>query len=510
MGDLPTPRTASSLSLMRHMCCWAGPYPRPCGDGGLLQPLLQPPSTAPPPARSHEIVGIVTAVGPKVKPLGRPQRLDATRPSCSHPCHASHLVARARWCVAWRLAAPTPAHHPSSLTRRGTSPPASPQTKQVTKFKVGDRAGVGTYVDGCRKCSLCKSGEDQFCPEVRPRPPPFRRTPGRAAGRRRCACRARFQQLLIQARPPIPPAWLLPAACPHLLARAPRPAPAQAVFTYNAVHKDGLDSQVWRGRAARPGGALCRRPRSRGRRMRRPGTGEAPLGLLRGELGTAVADPPRPAPRDVPPLSPLPPRPWQGGYSTHIICDEHFTLKVPDNLDITGVAPLLCAGERRTGAQPGGAAAAQPAFTMQPPAPAPSRPGCGAAPNFPGARRARPARLAGSPSLMLMPPAPGLLPPGLPPSSPRPPPVLPPSSPRPPPVLPPSSPRPPPPAASGITTYSPYKIYGLDKPGMKIGVVGLGGLVSAGAVRARSREAAARRPRGGHGLEGARGLFGVD
>ncbi len=29
---------------------------------------------------------------------------------------------------------------------------------------------------------------------------------------------------------------------------------------------------------------------------------------------------------------------------------------------------------------------------------------------------------------------------------------------------------------AGITTYSPMKHYGLDKPGMKLGVVGLGGL----------------------------------
>ena len=29
---------------------------------------------------------------------------------------------------------------------------------------------------------------------------------------------------------------------------------------------------------------------------------------------------------------------------------------------------------------------------------------------------------------------------------------------------------------AGITMYSPMKYYGLDKPGMKIGVVGLGGL----------------------------------
>ncbi len=36
---------------------------------------------------------------------------------------------------------------------------------------------------------------------------------------------------------------------------------------------------------------------------------------------------------------------------------------------------------------------------------------------------------------------------------------------------------------AGITVYSPYKIYGMDKAGMKIGVVGLGGLVSGGLCR---------------------------
>jgi D-arabinose 1-dehydrogenase-like Zn-dependent alcohol dehydrogenase len=37
----------------------------------------------------------------------------------------------------------------------------------------------------------------------------------------------------------------------------------------------------------------------------------------------------------------------QGGYSSHIISGEHYTFKVPDNLDLAGVAPLLCAGECR-------------------------------------------------------------------------------------------------------------------------------------------------------------------
>lgn len=34
----------------------------------------------------------------------------------------------------------------------------------------------------------------------------------------------------------------------------------------------------------------------------------------------------------------------QGGYSTHIVCDEHFVYSVSPKLDLKGVAPLLCAG----------------------------------------------------------------------------------------------------------------------------------------------------------------------
>lgn len=33
-----------------------------------------------------------------------------------------------------------------------------------------------------------------------------------------------------------------------------------------------------------------------------------------------------------------------GGYSESIVVDEHFVLHVPDNLELAGVAPLLCAG----------------------------------------------------------------------------------------------------------------------------------------------------------------------
>jgi uncharacterized zinc-type alcohol dehydrogenase-like protein len=34
----------------------------------------------------------------------------------------------------------------------------------------------------------------------------------------------------------------------------------------------------------------------------------------------------------------------QGGYSTHIVVDEHFVLRIPEGLSLDEVAPLLCAG----------------------------------------------------------------------------------------------------------------------------------------------------------------------
>jgi uncharacterized zinc-type alcohol dehydrogenase-like protein len=35
--------------------------------------------------------------------------------------------------------------------------------KKVKKFKVGDFAGVGCFVDSCGKCGSCKTHEEQFC-----------------------------------------------------------------------------------------------------------------------------------------------------------------------------------------------------------------------------------------------------------------------------------------------------------------------------------------------------------
>jgi uncharacterized zinc-type alcohol dehydrogenase-like protein len=35
----------------------------------------------------------------------------------------------------------------------------------VTKFKVGQTAGVGVFVDSCRECPSCQAGQEQYCDE---------------------------------------------------------------------------------------------------------------------------------------------------------------------------------------------------------------------------------------------------------------------------------------------------------------------------------------------------------
>lgn len=37
--------------------------------------------------------------------------------------------------------------------------------ENVTKFKVGDRVGVGNMVDSCRVCESCQKGLEQYCPK---------------------------------------------------------------------------------------------------------------------------------------------------------------------------------------------------------------------------------------------------------------------------------------------------------------------------------------------------------
>ena len=34
---------------------------------------------------------------------------------------------------------------------------------EVTKYAVGDRVGIGCFVDSCRECENCRAGEEQYC-----------------------------------------------------------------------------------------------------------------------------------------------------------------------------------------------------------------------------------------------------------------------------------------------------------------------------------------------------------
>ncbi len=84
----------------------------------------------------------------------------------------------------------------------------------VTKHRIGDKVGVGCFVDTCRECDNCRNGLDQYC--------------------------------------------------------------AKQVGTYDSVGKDG--------------------------------------------------------------------QPTAGGYSTHIVVDENYVLRIPDGLKLDQAAPVLCAG----------------------------------------------------------------------------------------------------------------------------------------------------------------------
>jgi alcohol dehydrogenase (NADP+) len=86
---------------------------------------------------------------------------------------------------------------------------------KVTRHSVGDRVGVGCFVDSCRECANCRAGEEQYC----------------LSG---------------------------------------------ATSTYNSVGRDGL--------------------------------------------------------------------PTAGGYSTSIVVDEDYVLRIPDGISLAAAAPLLCAG----------------------------------------------------------------------------------------------------------------------------------------------------------------------
>jgi uncharacterized zinc-type alcohol dehydrogenase-like protein len=68
-------------------------------------------------------------------------------------CHSDIHTVRAEWGeVAYPL---VPGHEIAGVVTEVGS--------EVTKYKVGDRVGVGCFVDSCRECTQCRAGEEQYC-----------------------------------------------------------------------------------------------------------------------------------------------------------------------------------------------------------------------------------------------------------------------------------------------------------------------------------------------------------
>ncbi|PKQ32437.1 MAG: hydroxyacid dehydrogenase [Actinobacteria bacterium HGW-Actinobacteria-2] len=69
-------------------------------------------------------------------------------------CHSDIHTARGEWGrdINYPL---VPGHEIAGVVRQVGS--------QVTKFAVGDRVGVGCFVDSCGECAQCAAGDEQFC-----------------------------------------------------------------------------------------------------------------------------------------------------------------------------------------------------------------------------------------------------------------------------------------------------------------------------------------------------------
>ncbi len=68
-------------------------------------------------------------------------------------CHSDIHTARGEWGpVSYPL---VPGHELAGIVTQVGS--------EVTKWKVGDKVGVGCFVDSCGECEFCKGGQEQFC-----------------------------------------------------------------------------------------------------------------------------------------------------------------------------------------------------------------------------------------------------------------------------------------------------------------------------------------------------------
>ncbi len=70
-------------------------------------------------------------------------------------CHTDISHARSEWGPT--LYPLVPGHEIAGIVSAAGS--------EVTRFEVGDRAGVGVMVDSCRQCQACRAGKEQHCLE---------------------------------------------------------------------------------------------------------------------------------------------------------------------------------------------------------------------------------------------------------------------------------------------------------------------------------------------------------
>ncbi|MEJ5944082.1 NAD(P)-dependent alcohol dehydrogenase [Pseudokineococcus basanitobsidens] len=68
-------------------------------------------------------------------------------------CHSDIHTARGEW--GETLFPLVPGHEIAGVVSEVGS--------DVTKYAVGDRVGVGCFVDSCRECENCRAGEEQYC-----------------------------------------------------------------------------------------------------------------------------------------------------------------------------------------------------------------------------------------------------------------------------------------------------------------------------------------------------------
>lgn len=68
-------------------------------------------------------------------------------------CHSDIHQAREEWGAA--IFPMVPGHEIAGIVTAVGS--------DVTRFRVGDPAGIGCFVDSCRECDSCRAGEEQYC-----------------------------------------------------------------------------------------------------------------------------------------------------------------------------------------------------------------------------------------------------------------------------------------------------------------------------------------------------------